>query len=167
MTGSRTSAMRSAVLDAFNTHNKYTGVCRFVRGFLWDRPSYRGVVGFLWGSAGTPSQLTQSTARVPRVPSAPDHNDHFPGSHRHRSDLATSGNSVPATRHPSRPMSAFRGSRPGCLRLAEMGSNLTDPAVDGREEAFDAAVGKFSQWDLRPLAAQDILAIKAWYPQGV
>jgi hypothetical protein len=64
-------------------------------------------------------------------------------------------------------VSAFRGSRPGCLRLAEVGSDLTYPAVDEREEAFDATVGKFGQWDLRPLAAQDILVIKAWYPQGV
>jgi hypothetical protein len=58
-------------------------------------------------------------------------------------------------------------SRPGCLRLAEVGSNLIDPAVDEREEALDATVGQFPQRDFRPLAAQDILTIKAWYPQGL
>jgi hypothetical protein len=44
-----------------------------------------------------------------------------------------------------------------------VGSNLTDPAVKEREEALDAAVGQFGQWDFWPLVAQDILTIKAWY----
>ena len=30
---------------------------------------------------------------------------------------------------------------PSCLRLAELGSNVTEPAVNEREEALDAAVG--------------------------
>jgi hypothetical protein len=56
---------------------------------------------------------------------------------------------------------------PSCLRLAELGSNVTEPAVNEREEVLDAAVGQFGQRDFRPLVAQNILTIKARYPQGV
>jgi hypothetical protein len=55
----------------------------------------------------------------------------------------------------------------GCLTLAGAGSNLTGSPVKDREEALDAAVGQFGPWDFWPLVAQNIVAIKAWYAQGV
>jgi hypothetical protein len=124
----------------------------------------------LWGFCGdrrTPSQLPQTTARVPKSRRLRVLMTTFRVAHPHRCDLAASGNSAPATRHPSRPMSACRGFKAGCLRLSEVGSNLIDPAVNEREEALDATVSYFGQWDFWPLAAQDILTVKPWYSQDV
>ena len=53
------------------------------------------------------------------------------------------------------------------FRLSQVsrgGFELTDPAVNEREQALDAAVGQFGQWDFWPLVARNILTIKAWYP---
>ena len=48
-----------------------------------------------------------------------------------------------------------------------MGLDLAEPAADEREEPLETAVGELGQRDLRPRAAQDILTVKARYPQGV
>ena len=45
--------------------------------------------------------------------------------------------------------------------------DLAEPAVDEREESLKAALGELGQRDFWPLAVQDILTIKARYPQGV
>jgi hypothetical protein len=45
-----------------------------------------------------------------------------------------------------------------------VGLNLSDPAVDERDKPLDAAVGQFGQRDFWPLATQNMLAVKAWYP---
>jgi hypothetical protein len=56
---------------------------------------------------------------------------------------------------------------PGHGRLAEVGLDLAEPAVDEREESLEAAAGEFGQRDFWPLAVQDILTVKARYRQGV
>lgn len=45
--------------------------------------------------------------------------------------------------------------------------DLTEPAVDEREESLEAAVGELGQRDFWPLAVQDRLTFKAGYLQGV
>jgi len=46
-----------------------------------------------------------------------------------------------------------------------MGLDLAVPASDDLEESLEAAAGELGQRDLRPLAAQDTLTVKARYPQ--
>lgn len=55
---------------------------------------------------------------------------------------------------------------PGHVRLAEVGLDFAEPAVDERGESLEAAVGELGQRDFWPLAVQDILTVKARYLQA-
>jgi hypothetical protein len=65
-------------------------------------------------------------------------------------------------KHPS-PLVVASGLCVVC-RLAVVGLDLADPAVDEREELLGTAVGQFGQRDFRPLAAQVLLTVEARYP---
>ena len=62
----------------FNTHNKCTGVCRFVRGIP---VGIRHRVAALWGFCGL-AEASGWVGRPPwstQVPGLPNPDDHFPG----------------------------------------------------------------------------------------
>lgn len=83
-----------------------------------------------------------------------------PGAHNLRwRQLSTLRWLAAKLKHPSPLVAAS-----GLCRLAVVGLDLADPAVDEREELLGTAVGQFGQRDFRPLAAQVLLTVEARYP---
>ncbi|SRR6266567_6744763 len=87
---SRASTLLAGCSRAFNTHNKCTGVCRFVRGIPVGTATVARTCGI---SVGPAEALTQPRPTDP-VAQLPDADDHFRVTQRNQSGPPARGNSA-------------------------------------------------------------------------